>query len=255
MRAGFTAKRGGMGFTLTELLVIVAIISILLSLLLPSLHRAKESGRSVICKNNLHQLMVGMVLYADDNNDYLPWPGGVDRNLLPDWVYGGQITKAPLDPKEWVLPGFALHAESGSVFSYVVGEHRVLPYNEKTTNNYPVYRCPSSGLLGWARRVTYSMNAWLDPINRPDLKEEGVQRSAVVNPARKILVVDEAPETANDASFDPGSTAQVAQLNQHNSRANIGFLDTHLESIRYRKILEIQSGGSGTKMAFDPYYK
>ena len=43
----------GKGFTLIDLLVVIAIIGMLTALLLPSLSRAKDQGRNAVCKNNL----------------------------------------------------------------------------------------------------------------------------------------------------------------------------------------------------------
>ena len=97
-----------------ELLVVISIVSLLATLLLPALTKAKEQGRSSICKNNMRQLTLAMVLYADDNNDYLPWPGDVDRNWQPDWVFGGQPNTYPNNPTAWTMPGFGFHAESVS---------------------------------------------------------------------------------------------------------------------------------------------
>jgi prepilin-type N-terminal cleavage/methylation domain-containing protein len=59
------------GFTLIELLVVIAIIAILASLLLPAISRAKESGRKAKCSSNLRQIGIGMIIYADNSNDYL----------------------------------------------------------------------------------------------------------------------------------------------------------------------------------------
>jgi prepilin-type N-terminal cleavage/methylation domain-containing protein len=57
------------GFTLVELLVVVAIVAILASLLLPALGRAKERGRRAVCLSNLSQLLKVCTIYAMDNED------------------------------------------------------------------------------------------------------------------------------------------------------------------------------------------
>lgn len=59
------------GFTLIELLVVIAIIALLLSILGPSLKRAQESAREVICRSNLDQWGLIFSMYANDNNDSL----------------------------------------------------------------------------------------------------------------------------------------------------------------------------------------
>jgi prepilin-type N-terminal cleavage/methylation domain-containing protein/prepilin-type processing-associated H-X9-DG protein len=57
------------GFTLIELLVVIAIIALLLSVLLPSLNKAKRSAKSVVCRSNLKQLGYATLTYANENDN------------------------------------------------------------------------------------------------------------------------------------------------------------------------------------------
>lgn len=96
------ANRRPLGFTLVELLVVVAVIAMLAALLLPALSRARESAQRAACQNNLRQLGIAFELYLEENRDTYPaaqdpvsvspyywlWMGRGWRRLLAEYVPG-----------------------------------------------------------------------------------------------------------------------------------------------------------------------
>jgi len=79
-------------FTLTELLVVMAIIALLSSVLVPAIAKSKAVAHSIQCVNNQRQINLALQMFADEHNGYLP---GSDSNL----GHGvGQITPFPGEP-------------------------------------------------------------------------------------------------------------------------------------------------------------
>ncbi len=71
----FHAARDRWGFTLVELLVVIGIISVLISLLLPAIQKARRASLLVSCQSQLRQFGIATHNYAADNRDYI-MPGG-----------------------------------------------------------------------------------------------------------------------------------------------------------------------------------
>ncbi len=67
-------NRHGRGFTLVELLVVVSIIALLVSILLPSLKKAREQAKATVCLSNLRALGQGLMLYATEYDGRMPGP-------------------------------------------------------------------------------------------------------------------------------------------------------------------------------------
>jgi len=88
------------GFTLIELLVVIAIIALLVSILLPSLNRARELAKRAVCSANLNGIGKGLVIYQAENRDAFPWLVSADTTW-DETATGNDFETAPEDGGEY----------------------------------------------------------------------------------------------------------------------------------------------------------
>lgn len=82
-------------FTLIELLIVISIIAILMSILLPSLKKARDQTQRIACCNNLNQIGKAVFLYVNDNSSWLPQGGDafVDDMTPPKECWKSELTE------------------------------------------------------------------------------------------------------------------------------------------------------------------
>lgn len=202
-------------FTLIELLVVVAIMALLISILLPSLSRAREQARSAACLGNMRSLGLAVQMYSMNNKGFL-----VNFGLS----HGGSV-----DEKETWLN--TLRRE----------------YHDRL-----VARCPSDRSPYWTqphpvtrqmRRTSYGVNDYLS--GRVDGYEDFRRLDRIRRPATTVLFV-ELNETTEYASSDhvhpPNWMIQEREaarnemaLDRHLGRSNYAFADGHAEPYRFER--------------------
>ncbi|MCW5550598.1 MAG: DUF1559 domain-containing protein [Verrucomicrobiae bacterium] len=220
------ARDSHRAFSLTELLVVIAVIAILAALLLPALGKSKSRAEGVACANNLRQLSLAWQWYADDNDSLLVNNHGTPETLarrqtwannVLDWVDGDDNTNL-------------LH----------LTDSKLGPYANRATQ---IYKCPSDRepALNGQRLRTMSMNAQVgNPGELTNRFNPGYvqffKAAEVLHPSGIFVFLDEHCDTLNDGFFVnrlddyewgnlPGS--------YHNGAANLSFADGHVESHRW----------------------
>ncbi len=149
------------------MLVVIAIISILAALLLPAMARTKESGRSTVCLNNLHQIGLGLQLYVQENQNLLPKAYDYSTNsaatngpsinqvLLPFVGGASNIFRCPSDDKNL----FQLTGSSYAWNSLLNGQDA--DHLQMLTNPYPesqIFVVFDKDKFHWARGDRRAIN-------------------------------------------------------------------------------------------------
>jgi prepilin-type N-terminal cleavage/methylation domain-containing protein len=115
------------GFTLIEVLVVVAIIALLVAILLPSLARARDQAQTTACASNLRQLHYAFTMYAHDNKGVYP---GSTHDFGEDWL--GYDNQGSADHH-----GHMHAPEDGVIWKYMSGQSKA-------------YTCPAHPPPRWA---------------------------------------------------------------------------------------------------------
>ena len=241
VRAGENAR--ARGFTLLELLVVMAIIVILSSLVLGSFSRARLAAKRVGCINHLKQWSYAAHLYANEHDDLLPREDAADG--INTWEMTGDASSSDV----WynalahtigtpAMTSFALTPSSQQQF-YTAAE---------------IFHCPSanfSDLAATYPNFSLAINSKLmgdfersDPIGL-NPSSAVCKLSQIKQPGRTALFLDNGlPGEDRLSSFQAPYTGQPKAFasqfpGRHNRRGNIAFFDGHVLCLPGAKVVEM----------------
>jgi prepilin-type N-terminal cleavage/methylation domain-containing protein len=163
-------------FTLVELLVVIAIIALLLSILMPSLRKAKSMAARLACSHNLKQISLAMDFYLDDNDNFYPCaqdPVSIDPAY---WLWMGRGWRFLVEP----YIGVKIDPNNPSIL-YCSQDRTARQKYERTSYAYSMafYHSPEQ---------INDMNSPADTYANPRHPSIPQRNLDVLNPSGKILI-------------------------------------------------------------------
>jgi len=188
------------GFTLIEILVVIAIIAILAAILFPVFSRARAKARQATCASNLRQLGSAIEMYVGDYDELYP---GAPNGNGGSGADGGWTWYAAFGP-----PGAGyFEVTRGALYPYI--------------RNTQIYLCPDDTSRSGC---SYELNCYL----------RWTSVAMVQKPAETLLFIPEDDHgTANDGYFDVPA-GDYPSLN-HNGGLNAVFTDGHVKWNRWSR--------------------
>lgn len=210
------------GFTLIELMVVIAIVAVLAILLFPSVSKTLERAQSAACQQNLRKIGGGMIQYASDNEGFFPPHWGGDPNLA--WY--GHVAPYVVD---W---DGSLATPMDKVF--------FCPAVSSATHAEKTYTSTYSNGVG----QSYGYNYYLLTKN---FGGQTVKRNQAITELSKVVLVDDIPEIrSTEATVPlPGICATFLQYpalavlsERHPGKScNLVFGDGHVENRNTRQLV------------------
>jgi len=202
-------------FTLIELLVVIAIISILAAILFPVFARARENARRASCMSNMKQLGLGMLMYAQDYDEKLPFLGASSSHQ-PDPIVPG-------DTK--------FNYNSTSDFYYTGWVAEIYPYVKSTQ----VYLCPSNPKNMYGVSYGLPKDAATTAGSKVDYfgTTKGPTLASFNQPAKSLLIGEKQGNGGGNQYVLYNGYYEFAM--SHFDGGNIAFADGHAKWLKFEE--------------------